>query len=112
LSDECPHCVEQLVSITNRASNFGKRNTELLAISGKTPAANAQSIEMAELSFRLLSHVGHENTHRYYSGCSSICVGCRGRRVWRARRGRCRSAPEPLEANRVVARHDDVPGCA
>ncbi|MEO7145161.1 MAG: redoxin domain-containing protein [Bryobacteraceae bacterium] len=67
LGDECPHCLEQLIEIGKHKIDFTKASTDVLAISSNTPAHNAESLSVADLPFRLLSDVDHENARRFHS---------------------------------------------
>jgi len=49
LGEECPHCMEQLVAVKKRHSEFTRRKTEVLAISGSSPDKNAESESLGKL---------------------------------------------------------------
>lgn len=67
LGEECPHCLEQLQSFYKRKDEFGRLNTEILAISSTDPKKNAASKKMGEIPLRLLSDKGFENARRFQS---------------------------------------------
>lgn len=67
LSDECVHCVEQLVSINGRANDWVTENTVVLAVSSTPPAANKGSEKLGKLSIKLLSDTDHANARRFTS---------------------------------------------
>lgn len=91
LNDECPHCVEQLVSINNRAAEFSAENTVVLAVSSTTPEKNKGSEKLGKLSIRLLSDRDHENARRFTSYDdfeemelhSTILIDTKGRVHWK-----------------------------
>src|SRR2546429_598547 len=55
LGEECPHCLQQLLEVGKRKSDFSRLDTEVLAISRNSPKENAASLKVRELPFRLLS---------------------------------------------------------
>lgn len=68
LGEECPHCMEQLVAISERQDELSRADVEVLAISSSTPEQNAQSDPLGELGFRLLSDgPDHVNARRFCS---------------------------------------------
>ena len=67
LGEECPHCLEQLVQAGKKKDEFGRLNTEVLAISPNTPARNQASQKLGEVPFRLLSDTSLENARRFQS---------------------------------------------
>jgi peroxiredoxin len=67
LGQACIHCVEQLQAIGARADEFASRDVELLAISSDTPESHAETLELADLPFRLLSDTDHVNARRFHS---------------------------------------------
>ena len=67
LGEGCVHCVQQLAAIGEKASEFRKREVELLAISSATPEEHAKSLVLGEFPFRLLADPKHENARRFHS---------------------------------------------
>jgi len=67
LSDECAHCVEQLVAIDGRATDWTGQNTVVLAVSSATPEQNKASEKLGKLSIQLLSDRDHDNARRFTS---------------------------------------------
>jgi peroxiredoxin/tetratricopeptide (TPR) repeat protein len=67
LGDECPHCVEQLIAINNRAADWTAENCVVLAVSSATPEKNKASEKLSKLSTRLLSDRNHDNARRFTS---------------------------------------------
>ena len=67
LSEECVHCVEQLVAINERASDWNAENTVVLAVSSTPPARNRESQKLGHLSIRLLSDSDHASARRFTS---------------------------------------------
>ena len=67
IGEDCAHCVEQLVEISDRIVQFRLRDVEVLAVSGDSPEANAESLAMGELPLRLLSDEGFANARRFKS---------------------------------------------
>jgi peroxiredoxin len=67
LGQECPHCLEQLVSLGKRKKDFEREETVILAISPNSPQANKESLKMGEVPFRLLSDEKLENAKRFKS---------------------------------------------
>jgi len=94
LGEECPHCLDQLVQIGKKKSEFAQLNTEILAISSNTPEANAASQKLGDVPFRLLSDLKFENARRFKSYDdfedlalhSTVLIDSRGRVHW-ARNG-------------------------
>lgn len=91
LGDECPHCVEQLVAINARASEWEAENTVVLAVSSATPEKNKSSDKLSKLSTKLLSDRDHENARRFTSYDdfeeielhSTILIDTKGRVHWK-----------------------------
>lgn len=69
LGEECLHCMEQLDKISKRRADFAAADTEVLAVSSATPAANAASLKLKEMPVRVLSDNGgdHDNARRFKS---------------------------------------------
>lgn len=67
LNDECVHCVEQLVAINGRATDWTTENTVVLAASSTPPEANKGSEKLGKLAIRLLSDTDHANARRFTS---------------------------------------------
>ncbi|MEO7650048.1 MAG: peroxiredoxin family protein [Bryobacteraceae bacterium] len=67
LGEECPHCLEQLVQAGKKKDEFGRLNTEVLAISPNSPSQNQASLKLGAVPFRLLSDAGLENARRFQS---------------------------------------------
>ncbi len=91
LSDQCPHCVKQLVAISSRAADLDKENTVVLAVSSASPASNKSSQSLGDLKLRLLSDSQHENARRFASYDdfedlelhSTILIDTEGRVRWK-----------------------------
>jgi peroxiredoxin len=67
LGEECVHCVEQLVAINARASEWQGENAVVLAVSSATPEDNKVSESLRKLSIQLLSDRDHECARRFTS---------------------------------------------
>lgn len=67
LSDECVHCVEQLVKLNAQAPDFTEQDTVIVAVSSTTPAANRESLKLKGLDITLLSDHDHVNARRWAS---------------------------------------------
>jgi peroxiredoxin len=67
LGEQCAHCVEQLVALDEKSSDFEERDTQILAISGDSPERNRDSLKMGELGMRLLSDTDFANAKRFHS---------------------------------------------
>lgn len=67
LSDECVHCMEQLVALNEKAEDFQKLDTVILAVSSTTPADNASSQKLKGFNLTLVSDFNHENARRWSS---------------------------------------------
>ena len=91
LNEECPHCVDQLVAINKRASEWSQENTIVLAVSSTPAAKNKESQKLGGLSIRLLSDTEHANARRFTSYDdfedielhSTILIDARGRVHWK-----------------------------
>ncbi len=91
LNEACVHCVEQLVAIDKRASDWTAENTVVLAVSSTPPAKNKESEKLAKLSIRLLSDTNHQDARRFTSYDdfeeielhSTILIDARGRVHWK-----------------------------
>lgn len=91
LGDQCPHCVEQLVAINGRASDWESENAVVLAVSSTSADKNKQSEKLGKLSMRLLSDRDHENARRFTSYDdfeemelhSTILIDAKGRVHWK-----------------------------
>ncbi len=91
LSDQCPHCVEQLVAINGRAADWEGENAVVLAVSSTSPAENKNSDKLGKLSTRLLSDHDHINARRFTSYDdfeemelhSTILIDATGRVHWK-----------------------------
>jgi peroxiredoxin len=67
LSEECVHCVEQLVKINERNKDFKQENTVVLAVNSTTPEKIRESLKLGELGITLLADTNHENARRFAS---------------------------------------------
>jgi peroxiredoxin len=67
LNEECVHCVEQLVAINKRASDWTAQNTVVLAASSATPEQNKASQKLGTLAVKLLSDTDHTSARRFTS---------------------------------------------
>ena len=67
LGDECVHCVGQLKSINDRASDFEAQDTVVLAVCSSTPAKLKESATLGKVNVTLLSDKDHENARRFSS---------------------------------------------
>jgi peroxiredoxin/tetratricopeptide (TPR) repeat protein len=91
LSDQCPHCVEQLVAINGRAADWEGENAVVLAVSSTSPEENKNSEKLGKLSTRLLSDHDHINARRFTSYDdfeemelhSTILIDATGRVHWK-----------------------------
>lgn len=110
LGGKCVHCVEQLVAIDERSSEFSRRDVQLLAISSDTPEMNRDSAALGEFGFRLLSDVDFENAKRFHSYDdfedielhSTIFIDRQGKIAW------ARTGGDPfLDLDFLLGRIDD-----
>lgn len=91
LNDECPHCVEQLVSMNARAADWEAENAVVLAVSSTTSEKNKASEKLSKLAIRLLSDRDHINARRFTSYDdfeemelhSTILIDTKGRVHWK-----------------------------
>lgn len=91
LSEECVHCVEQLIAINKRASDWSDVNAVVLAVSSTPHEENRESQKLGSLSIRLLSDSDHANARRFTSYDdfenmelhSTILIDTRGRVHWK-----------------------------
>lgn len=67
LSDECVHCMEQLVALDQKSKDLAANDTVVLAVSSADPAQNASSEKLKPLGIRLLSDPGHTNARKWAS---------------------------------------------
>ncbi|MDX2177164.1 MAG: redoxin domain-containing protein [Candidatus Sumerlaeia bacterium] len=67
LGEECVHCVEQLIAINTRASEWQGENAVVLAVSSALPEDNESAEGLRELSIKLLSDKDHETARRFTS---------------------------------------------
>lgn len=67
LSDECVHCVEQLVSMNKRMAEFRAVDTVVLAVSAATPEQLKATTKLGGLDIILLSDKDHANARRWAS---------------------------------------------
>ncbi|MBI2688914.1 MAG: redoxin domain-containing protein [Acidobacteria bacterium] len=95
LGQECAHCLEQLKAVASKKEDFEKRNTAVLAISSNKPEDNADSIQIKDVPFRLLSDERFENAKRFLSYDdferlelhSTVLIDAQGRVRWAHRGG-------------------------
>jgi peroxiredoxin/tetratricopeptide (TPR) repeat protein len=91
LGEGCPHCVEQLVAINGRATDWESENAVVLAVSSTPPEKNKASEKLGKLSIRLLSDSDHTNARRFTSYDdfeemelhSTILIDAKGRVHWK-----------------------------
>jgi peroxiredoxin/tetratricopeptide (TPR) repeat protein len=91
LGDECVHCVEQLIAIGERTSDWERENAVVLAVSSAAPADNKQSQSLGDLPMTLLSDQDHSNARRFTSYDdfeemelhSTILIDAKGRVHWK-----------------------------
>jgi peroxiredoxin len=91
LGEQCVHCVEQLVAINERSSEWAAANTVVLAVSSTAPEQNKESLKLGGMSVRLLSDIEHTNARRFTSYDdfedlelhSTILIDTRGRVHWK-----------------------------
>jgi len=91
LTEECVHCVEQLVAINDRATKLESQNTVVLAVSSTKPETNKVSQALGGLKLKLLSDLEHENARRFASYDdfeemelhSTILIDAEGRVRWK-----------------------------
>lgn len=67
LGEDCLHCVEQLVAINRRATDWERENVVVLAVSSAAPERLAESGKLGGLALRLLSDTDHAAARRYTS---------------------------------------------
>jgi peroxiredoxin/tetratricopeptide (TPR) repeat protein len=67
LNEGCVHCVEQLVAIGKRTTDWSTEDTVVLAVSSTPPAKNKESLKLGNLPVRLLSDTDHVNARRFTS---------------------------------------------
>ena len=101
LSEECVHCVEQLVKLEAKAKEGGLGDAVILAVSSATPEKNrdvageggkdGDGSKLSKLSIKLLSDVDHANARRFASYDdfeeielhSTILIDAQGRVRWK-----------------------------
>lgn len=91
LNESCVHCVEQLVALDKRSSDWSGQNTVILAVSSTPPEKNKESLKLGGLSMTLLSDTDHVNARRFTSYDdfedmelhSTILIDTRGRVHWK-----------------------------
>lgn len=91
LNESCVHCVDQLVDINKRASEWAEQNTVVLAVSSTAPEKNKESLTLGKLCAKLLSDADHANARRFTSYDdfedlelhSTILIDTRGRVHWK-----------------------------
>ncbi|MSU37186.1 MAG: redoxin domain-containing protein [Pedosphaera sp.] len=96
LSDECVHCVEQLVAINARAADWSSENTVVLGVSSASPEKNKTSAKLGKLAMRQLSDHDHENARRFASYDdfeemelhSTLLIDANGRVHWKRTGGK------------------------
>lgn len=66
LSDQCPHCVEQLNKLNERSQEFEQTNTVIVACSSDKPEKNKAN-DLSSLKMRILSDVRHDSARRFAS---------------------------------------------
>ncbi len=116
LGEECVHCVEQLIAINGRESDWELANTVVLAMSSASPEKNKKSEKLGKLPLRLLSDRDHENARRFASYDdfenielhSTILIDTQGRVRWK------RTGGEPFKdvdfLIKTVAQMNSPPG--
>ena len=67
LNEECIHCVEQLVKINDRGSDWAAEKTVVLAVSSTKPEKNRASQKLGKLAMTLLSDSDHASARRFTS---------------------------------------------
>ena len=91
LNDECVHCMEQLVSMNAKATDWAIERTVVLAVSSVSPEKNKGSEKLGKLGLRLLSDPDHANARRFASYDdfeelelhSTILIDAKGRVHWK-----------------------------
>jgi peroxiredoxin len=91
LSDECVHCMEQLLSIDKESAKFEDAETVVLAVSSAPPKRNRESMKLGSIKAILLSDTNHENARRFASYDdfeamelhSTILIDSEGRVRWK-----------------------------
>jgi peroxiredoxin len=90
LSEECPHCMEQLAGVKKLKDDLDTLNTDVLTVSGSPPDKIAQFEKRGFLPFRLLSDPDLQNARRFnaYDDFedlalhATILIDKRGRVYW------------------------------
>lgn len=67
LGEACVHCVGQLKSLNDRASEFEAMDTALLGVCSASPASLKASTKLDQASIQFLSDTNHENARRFSS---------------------------------------------
>lgn len=116
LNEGCVHCVEQLIAIGKRTSDWTAQDTVVLAVSSTPPAQNKQSLKLGSLPLLLLSDTDHVNTRRFtsyddFEGMelhSTILIDRQGRVHWKRTGGDPFTDTDFLlkEIERMNAPHD------
>jgi peroxiredoxin len=91
LGDQCPHCVEQLIALNEKAADWESENAVVLAVSSTSAEQNKNSEKLGKLSMRLLSDPDHHNARRFTSYDdfeemelhSTILIDAKGRVHWK-----------------------------
>jgi peroxiredoxin len=63
----CPHCIKQLKDLSERASEYERLDTEIIAVSQDTPEQNAKSQEVSPLKMKIASDDKFANARRFKS---------------------------------------------
>jgi peroxiredoxin len=91
LSEECVHCVDQLVGLNKLSEELSRENAVVLAVSSTSPERNRESAKLGRLAIQLLSDRNHEGARKCASYDdfealelhSTILIDAQGRVRWK-----------------------------
>jgi peroxiredoxin len=86
----CPHCIKQLKDLSERASEYGRLDAEIIAVSQDRPESNAKSQDVSPLKMKIASDDNYAVARRFKSyddfeemGIhSTILIDKQGRVYW------------------------------
>lgn len=67
LGEQCPHCVEQLVAVSDRYADFKAADVTVLAVSSDSVETNADFEKSGDIPYTLLSDVDYKSARRFGS---------------------------------------------